>query len=72
MATKEQIARANKLIEVVKIDDETVTKWMTKADVDEFSEMTGDQIQKVIDFLEKKVEGIVKVDEPAKKGAPKK
>lgn len=69
MATEEQITRANKLIEVVKVDDETVNKWLAKADVDSFDEMTGEQITKVIEFLEKKVEGLVdKNVEIAKKG----
>jgi hypothetical protein len=63
MATKEQIERANKLIEVVKVDDETVNKWLAKADVDSFDEMTGEQIQKVIEYLEKKVASLVEKQE---------
>lgn len=63
MATKEQIERVKKLIEVVKVDDETVTKWMDKADVDAWEEMNAEQIQKCIDFLEKKVAGLVEKQE---------
>ncbi|MFA5340441.1 MAG: AAA family ATPase [Clostridia bacterium] len=59
MATIEQVERINKLIEIVKIDAETVEKWFSKADVENWAEMTGEQIQKCIDFLGKKVEGIV-------------
>jgi len=59
MATKEQVERVKKLIEIVKVDDETITKWFTKADVDTWKEMNSDTIQKCIDFLEKKVEGLV-------------
>jgi GTPase SAR1 family protein len=59
MATDEQVARANKLIEVVKVDEGTVNKWLEKADVDNFSEMTGEQITKVIEYLEKKVASLV-------------
>ena len=75
MATAEQVERANKLIEVVKIDDETLNKWLAKADVETFEEMSGEQITKVIEFLEKKVSGIVAVEpkkeeiKPKKKGA---
>lgn len=72
MATKEQIERANKLIEVVKVDDETVNKWLAKADVDSFDEMSGEQIQKVIEFLEKKVESIVDKNIEIAKGKGKK
>lgn len=59
IATAEQILRVNSLIETVKIDNETVEKWYAKASVDSFSEMSEEQISKVIEFLEKKVEGLV-------------
>jgi len=65
MATAEQIARANKLIGVVKVDEETINKWLAKADVDSFDDMSGEQIQKVIDFLEKKVASIVEQNDEA-------
>jgi len=73
MATKEQIERVNKLIEVVKVDEETITKWLTKADADDFSDLNNEQITKVIDFLEKKVTGLVEANttEALKKGAKK-
>lgn len=63
MATKEQVDRANKLIGVVKVDQETINKWFAKADVDDFEEMSGEQITKVIDFLEKKVASLVEKQE---------
>ncbi len=63
MATSEQVARANKLIEVVKVDEGTVNKWLEKADVDSFDEMSGEQITKVIEFLEKKVASLVEKHE---------
>lgn len=59
MATPEQVARANKLINVVKVDEDTVNKWLAKADVDSFDDMNGEQIVKVIEFLEKKVSSLV-------------
>jgi hypothetical protein len=73
MASDEQVARANKLIEIVKVDEATVNKWFDKADVDSFDEMNGEQITKVIEFLEKKVQGLVEENtkEALKKGAGK-
>jgi len=77
MATEEQIQRVNKLIAIVKVDNDTVNKWFLKADVDSFEEMSGEQIQKVIEFLEKKVEPLLekdeeKMNENAKTGKEKK
>ena len=63
MATKKQVERILQLIATVKIDEETINKWMTKADVDEWEEMTGERIQKCIDFLEKKIEEVKPVIE---------
>ena len=59
MATKEQIERVNKLIGIVKVENEILMKWFSRADVDNFDEMNEEQIVKVIEFLEKKVEGLV-------------
>jgi len=68
MASVEQIERIKKLVEIVKVDDDTVNKWFTKVDVNDFSEMNGEQIQKCISFLEAKVESLVKENfEDAKK-----
>ena len=66
MATDEQVTRIRKLIEVVKLDEETINKWFNKTDVNEWEEMTGETIQKCIDFLEKKIEEVKPVIE--KKG----
>ena len=59
MATTEQIERVKKLIEVVKVEEEVINKWFVKADVDEWSEMNSDTIQKCIDYLEKRVGGLI-------------
>ena len=67
MATGEQVAAIKKLIDVVKIDEVTTTKWFTRAKVDDFSEMTADQITKCIDFMQKKLDNL-KNEEPKKKG----
>lgn len=55
MATPEQVAEIKRLLEVVKIDQEEVSKWFTRADVDSFDEMTGDTIAKCIAFVSKKI-----------------
>jgi hypothetical protein len=43
------------LLDVVKIDDETIGGWWSKADVADWAEMTADQIGKCIEFIEKKI-----------------
>ncbi len=55
MATAEQVERAKKLIEVVKIEDDTVAKWFNKAEVDSWDEMTEEKIVGCIKFMEKKL-----------------
>lgn len=56
MSSKEQVAEVIRLLDVVKVDDETVSDWFTRADVDAWEEMSGERIQKCIDFLKKKIE----------------
>jgi hypothetical protein len=55
MATKKDVEHLNQLIAVVKIDDDTIGKWMTKANVDSFDEFTKVQIDKCIEYVEKKL-----------------
>lgn len=55
MASPEQVAEIQHLLEVVKIEPEEVSKWFTKADVDSFDEMTSETIQKCIAFVSKKI-----------------
>jgi len=57
MATKQQVDEITRLLDVVKVDDETISKWFTKAGVDEWHEMNSEQIQKCIDFMNKKLGG---------------
>jgi len=73
MASVEQVATIKKLIDVVKIDDAAITKWFNKAKVEDFSEMTGEQITKCVEFVQKKLDSL-KNDKPEKaekKGAKK-
>ncbi len=56
MATPEQVAKVKALLDVVKVNEIEIAKWFTKADVDAFEEMTAESIEKVIAFLEKKLQ----------------
>lgn len=55
LATPEQVAEVKRLLENVKISDEDVQKWHTKAGVSDFSEMNTETILKVIEFLKGKL-----------------
>jgi hypothetical protein len=55
LATTDQVAQVNKLLGIVKVDDDDIQKWFSKADVDGFEDMTDEQIGKVISFLDKKL-----------------
>lgn len=58
LATPEQAEQLTNLLAIVNIDKEEIKKWLDKADCDEFSEMTSDQIQKCIDHVKKKLQPI--------------
>lgn len=55
LATSEQVARAQKLVESVKLDEGFTEKAFKKCNVDSWEEMTEKQISSLIQFLEKKV-----------------
>lgn len=55
LATAEQIKKLNHLIEVLKVPEETVTKWLTKAQSSSLKEMPESAIQKCIQFLDEKI-----------------
>lgn len=55
LATSEEIARLKQLVEGLKVDQETVDKWLTKCAVDSFEDMTGAQIKSLIGYCEKKI-----------------
>lgn len=55
MATIEQVEKVKKLLDVVKVSEEEITKWFDKAEVTDWDEMTSDQIEKVISYLSKKL-----------------
>jgi hypothetical protein len=53
LATAEEVARLMALIEGLKIDAEQQEKWMKKCGVDEYIEMSSEQIQSLIQHCEK-------------------
>jgi hypothetical protein len=54
LATPEQIAEVNTLLEVVKVPEGLTEKWFNKAGVDGFAEMDTTMIDKCIAFLKEK------------------
>lgn len=55
LASEEQVKRLKELCEGLKVEQETIKKWLTKCNVDSFEEMSGEQIQSLITFCEKKI-----------------
>ena len=60
MAVTDQVVKLESLLKVVSVPEDTKEKWMTKCDVDSFDQMTSDQIQKCIDYVEKQLEAVRK------------
>jgi hypothetical protein len=56
MATPEQVAEMRRLVEIVRLDEETKSKWLSKANADDWAEMSTDQIAKCIGFIKSKIE----------------
>lgn len=55
LASAEQVAEITRLLDIVKVNDEDVTKLFIKHDVDSWEELTSEAIQKYIDTLKKKI-----------------
>lgn len=55
LATIEECVRVRQLIEGLKIDEPTQEKWLTKFGVESFEEMSGEQINSLIAYCEKKI-----------------
>ena len=55
LATPEDVARVKALLEVVRVSPEDVERWMAKANVETWDEMTAEQIGKVAGFLAAKI-----------------
>ena len=58
MATPEQVAQIKKLLEVVKVESDTIQKWFTKEDVDSFDEMSAERLGKYIAFVQSHLDGV--------------
>lgn len=54
LATAEQINRLGALIATVKVESDTVDRWLSKAKCETFEKMAAPDIQKCIDYLAKK------------------
>lgn len=54
-ASKEQISQLKEYIELFKISEEVIEKWLSKAQCSSFEEMDTDKIQKCIDALKEKI-----------------
>jgi hypothetical protein len=55
LATSEQVAALNQLVKVVRVDQDVIDKWLTKANADSFEEMDTSTIAKCIEYLTKQV-----------------
>lgn len=55
LASVEQVAEVTRLLDIVKLPDGLVDKWMTKACVEEFGEMDQVTIAKCINFLRERL-----------------
>lgn len=60
LATKEQINELVRLIELMKITEETSRKWLKKANSEKWEEMPFYCIKKCIDYLKSKIKGETK------------
>lgn len=55
LATEEEIKELQRLIELLKVPQETIDKWLTKADAESFDEMSQKNILSCIEFLKAKI-----------------
>jgi len=70
LANSEQIEMLHQLMEVVRIEDSIIEKWIRAADVDTLEEMSSDQMEKCIKFLQNKLNAL-KPKESTKKETKK-
>ena len=55
LATSQQVLELNHLIQVLKIEDDVVSKWLSKAEATTFDEMEEEQILKCINHLKSRL-----------------
>lgn len=63
LATKNQVEDLLRLIDLLKVPEETVQKWLDKANSETIEEMNMEAIQKCIDYLKSKITGVRKITE---------
>lgn len=55
LASHDQVTEANRLLELLKIDEKEIAKWHTKSKADSFSEYKADDINRLIELLKRKI-----------------
>lgn len=55
LATPQEVERLKQLVEGLKVEPETVDKWLAKCGVESYEEMTHEQINSLIQYCEKQV-----------------
>lgn len=58
LASMEQIEEFNRLVELFQVPEESVQKWLDKANSGTLEEMSSENIDKCIDFLKNKIKGV--------------
>lgn len=66
LANENEINQIEELIKIMRVENSDIEKWFNKAGVESFEEMTSEQIQICIKFLEKKLSNITQ-DKPKTK-----
>lgn len=56
LASDAQVSEINRLVELLKIEQATIEKWLEKANVDQFSEFSADTAEKIIKSLTAKLQ----------------
>lgn len=54
-ATPDRVARLRALIDLLKVDEDTVNSWMKKANVDALEDMPAAAVEKCIEWMDKKI-----------------
>lgn len=57
LATPDQVTELKRLVELLKIPEETTQKWLDKANAETFDEMQQEQINTCINYLKSKIQG---------------
>lgn len=57
LASSEQIAQLNHLVEVLKVPQEDLDKWLLKAQATEIDDLSADNAEKLIKFFKEKIDG---------------